>query len=233
MLTAVIDHVHPETPRSLLVRVAVTSPFEFAAGQAALIGERGRGERRPYSIAVGPREAASSGRLEFLVGLGADGTPGSHLPSPSPGTAVEIEGPVGSFQFPDGAWEHPLLFVAGGTGIAPVRAMLQDILAAGHDVPMSLLYSARTPEEFAFHRELAALAAEGRLRYLRTVTRHAGPAWPGERGRIARRQLEAALPGEDAMCFVCGPESLVHEVPRMLHELGVAPERIRVEEWKR
>jgi len=32
---------------------------------------------------------------------------------------------------------------------------------------------------------------------------------------------------------VCGPESLVHEVPRMLHELGVAPERIRVEEWKR
>ena len=65
----------------------------------------------------------------------------------------------------------------------------------------------------------------------RTVTRHADESWRGERGRISRRQLEAALPDEDAYCFVCGPESLVHEVPRLLRELGVAPERIRVEEW--
>ncbi|HEY8534966.1 MAG TPA: FAD-dependent oxidoreductase, partial [Vicinamibacterales bacterium] len=150
MPTAVIDHVHHETPRSLLVRVAVDSPFGFAAGQSALIGEHGRGERRPYSIAVGPREAASSGRLEFLVGLGADGSPGSHLPSPSPGTVIDIEGPIGTFRFPDGTPDRPLLFVAGGTGIAPLRAMLHDVLASGRDVPMSLVYSARTPEEFAF-----------------------------------------------------------------------------------
>ena len=231
MLTAVIDHVHRETPRSLLVRLAPDAPFAFRAGQAVLLGERGRGELRPYSIAVGPHEAAGRGRLEFLVGLGPDGSPGTHLPAPAPGTVVEIEGPIGTFRYPDRPERHPMLFVAGGTGIAPVRAMLHEALAAPAPVPLSLVYSARSPEEFAFDAELAALAGAGRLRYARTVTRHADESWRGERGRISRRQLEAALPDEDAYCFVCGPESLVHEVPRLLRELGVAPERIRVEEW--
>jgi ferredoxin-NADP reductase len=231
MLTALIDHVHHETPRSLLVRLAPHAPFAFRAGQAALLGEHGRGELRPYSIAVGPHEAADRGRLEFLVGVGPDGSPGSHLPSPAAGTLVDVEGPIGTFRYPDRPERHPMLFVAGGTGIAPVRAMLHEALAAPVAVPLSLVYSARSPEEFAFDAELAALAGAGRLRYARTATRHADASWRGDRGRITRGQLEAALPDGDPFCFVCGPESLVHEVPRLLRELGVPRERIRVEEW--
>jgi NAD(P)H-flavin reductase len=84
-LIATIDAVSTATPRTLQVRLRLDAPFAFAPGQAALVGASGARERRPYSIAVGPEEAARSGCLEFLIGLGTDGTPGPHLPSVEPG----------------------------------------------------------------------------------------------------------------------------------------------------
>ncbi len=232
MLPAVIHRVSHATPRSLLLDVALTRPFNFSAGQAVFIGGAGTGLTRPYSIAVGPHEAARSGRLELLIGIGADGAPGPHLPAVAPGTAVEIEGPVGTFRYPDRLREPAVLFVAGGSGIAPLRAMLHEALAAETVPDVSLLYSARTAGDFAFDAELVALSAQGRIRYEKTATRETSGMWQGSRGRISRAQLEAALDRpDDTLCFVCGPEALVHEVPRMLGEIGVTADRIRVEEW--
>jgi ferredoxin-NADP reductase len=230
-LTATIESVQSATPRAALLRVKPTSSFPFAAGQAALIGQHGLGQRRPYSIAVGPAEAARDGRLEFLIGLMEDGTAGPHLPDLSRGVRVDIEGPFGSFKFPESPSEHRFLFVAGGSGIAPLRAMLHDALMRDPNWQLALVYSARTPEEFAFDPELESLSSAGRLNYRRTATRHTGPQWTGGRGRISRAMLEAAVEDPETLCFVCGPEALVHEVPRMLHDIGIAPSRVRVEEW--
>jgi ferredoxin-NADP reductase len=43
--------------------------------------------------------------------------------------------------------------------------------------------------------------------------------------------LEAAVISPETLCFVCGPDALVHDVPGMLRDIGVPEERIRVEEW--
>jgi NAD(P)H-flavin reductase len=232
MLPAVIDRVYRATPRSALLQIAIARPFAFSAGQAALIGTAGTGIKRPYSIAVGPHEAARTGHLEFLLGLGADGIPGPHLPSLAAGTAVEIDGPVGTFLYPDPMTEPAVLFVAGGSGIAPLRAMLHEALSAPDAPAVSVLYSARTAEEFAFDDELTALARQGRIRYAKTATRETAANWQGSRGRISRAQVQAVVARpDDTLCFVCGPDALVHEVPRMLREIGVTPDRIRVEEW--
>lgn len=231
LLTATIDDVSAATPRAVLVRVALDAAFPFAAGQAALVGLHGQGERRPYSIAVGPAEAAREGRLEFLIGLGPDGAPGPHLPHAARGVRVDVEGPLGTFSFPEAPVERRFLFVAGGSGIAPMRAMVHHALMAGPDWRLALVYSARTPDELAFDDELRALAAKGRMGYHPTATRHSTESWSGSRGRISKELLNAALENPETLCFVCGPEALVHEVPGMLGELGVAPARIRVEEW--
>lgn len=230
-LTTTIESVQPATPRAALLRVTLSSPFPFAAGQAALIGQHGLGQRRPYSISVGPAEAAGDGRLEFLIGLAEDGSAGPHLPDLSPGVRVDVEGPFGTFKFPESPSERRFLFVAGGSGIAPLRAMLHHAQMGDSGWRLALVYSARTPDEFAFDAELAALAAAGRLTYHRTATRHTGPQWIGGRGRISRAMLEAAVEDVETLCFVCGPEALVHEVPRMLHDIGISPSRVRVEEW--
>ena len=229
--TALVDRAVPATPRSVLVRLTLDGPFWFLAGQAVLIGAHAQPLRRPYSIAVGPAEAARDHALEFLIGLGPDGAPGPHLPDLSPGTRVDLEGPFGSFVFPETPDESNFLFVAGGTGIAPLRAMWHQALGGDPAWRIGVVYSARTPDEFAFDDELTALSSSGRLTYVRTVTRHAGGPWDGGSGRIDRTLLEAAVVSRETLCFVCGPEALVDDVPRMLREMGIATERIRVEEW--
>ena len=232
MLTATLRHLEHATPRSLLLRMQTHGQFVFAAGQAALIGEHGLGQRRPYSIAVGPAEASRGGVIEMLVGLGSDGTPGPHLPAPIPGLVIDLEGPFGTFTFPDSPSERTFLFVAGGTGIAPLRSMLHQALEGDPAWRLHVLYSARSIDEFAFDEELQRLAADGRIRYLKTVTRETtDPSWHGGRGRISRAHLEMVADDADTLCFVCGPAALVHDVPRMLSEVGIAPTRIRVEEW--
>jgi ferredoxin-NADP reductase len=103
---------------------------------------------------------------------------------------------------------------------------------AGHpEWRIGVVYSARTPDEFAFDDELSALASAGRLTYVRTATRHAGGPWDGGSGRIDLARLEAAIVTRETLCFVCGPEALVHDVPGMLRAIGIREERIRVEEW--
>jgi ferredoxin-NADP reductase len=232
MLTATLHDIVHVTPRSLLLRVEPHTPMAFAPGQAAVIGEHGLDQRRPYSIAVGPSEAARNRRLELLVGIGSDGSPGPHLPAPAPGLVLDLEGPFGTFTFPHAPTERTFLFVAGGTGIAPLRAMLHEALEADRGWGLHVLYSARTVDEFAFDEELTGLAASGRIRYLKTVTRDTvEPSWDGARGRISRAQLGAVVDDADTLCFVCGPAALVHDVPRLLLEVGIPRERIRVEEW--
>jgi ferredoxin-NADP reductase len=230
LLTATIDDVSSATPRARLVRLRVEVPFTFAPGQAALIGARGLGDRRPYSIAVGPEEAARHATLEFLIGLGPDGTPGPHLPRLERGALVDVEGPLGTFTFPDAPAERSFLFVAGGSGIAPIRSMLHHAMAVNRGWQVSLAYSARVPEELAFDSELRALESAG-LHYYATTTRHTGEGWSGGRTRIDSALLARCVTDPATLCFVCGPGSLVHEVPRMLRELGVAEGRIRIEEW--
>lgn len=224
------------TPRSVLLRLAVESIPRFAAGQAVLVGASGADTRRPYSIAVGPHEARRTNTLELLVGIGEDGTAGPHLPSLDAGARVDLQGPVGSFVYPARVEQSAVLFVAGGSGIAPLRAMIHEALDGGASArgapSLRLLYSARSPREFAFDDELSELARAGRIIYRKTATRETGAQWPGDRGRIRRSQLEPLVERpDDILCFVCGPAALVHEVPRMLAEVGVAPGRVRVEEW--
>jgi ferredoxin-NADP reductase len=230
LLTATIETVTPATPRSLLVRIALDRELPFVAGQAALVGARGL-ERRPYSIAIGPEDSARTRTLEFLMGHNGDGIPGPHLPRPAAGLPVEIEGPAGKFTFPAAPREHHFLFVAGGSGIAPLRSMVHHALSADRRWRLALVYSARVPEELAFDAELRQLALNSRLHYYPTTTRETGEAWSGGRGRIDQALLEMCIKDPATLCFVCGPESLVHEVPRLLVGLGVAESRIRIEEW--
>ena len=230
MLTLPIREVVHATPRARIVTLDLDGqPFPFSAGQAVLVADHGEEDRRAYSLAVSPQEAARDGRIELLVGLKPSGDAGPHL-TLEPGQLVDVEGPIGQFTFPDLAAERRFAFIAGGTGIAPLRAMLHCALARPNAV-IAVLYSARTPDEFSYEEELRALAARGRIELYQTVTREAGSGWTGRRGRIGRADLAPLVHDPLTLYFICGPPALVEGVPRLLAELGVAPERIRMEAW--
>ena len=76
------------------------------------------------------------------------------------------------------------------------------------------------------------MAAAGAIELRRTVTRTPEPGrWTGTRGRITRDDLQPLVHDGRTLCFVCGPPSLVHEMPRVLGTLGVPPDHVRIEAW--
>lgn len=207
------------------------APLAFKAGQAVVIGDHRQAIRRPYSIASSPEQAAIKNTIELLIGVDAAGSAGAHLPSLTPGTAIDVEGPLGAFTFPDTFTQARLLFVGGGTGIAPLRAMMDHAMRAHARIPIALLYSARRADEFAFMTELHAHAQEGRIELHQTVTRD-DEGWHGGRGRIGRTHFEAVLHDPaDTLCFVCGPTAMVSEAVATLLHLGVDRAAIRTEQW--
>jgi ferredoxin-NADP reductase len=148
-----------------------------------------------------------------------------------PGSLLDVEGPVGRFTFPDDTDATRLLFVAGGSGIAPLRAMLHHALRT-RTSRIDVVYSARTAQDFAFIEELQTLDREGRIALHQTVTREPeSSGWSGGTGRLTGAAIAPLLDPAHTLCFVCGPQSMVKDVPALLMSHGMARNRVRIEEW--
>ena len=235
VVTLPIIDMETVTPRSRLVTVSLPPHgMEFLPGQAVVVGTQGQHDRRPYSIACSPERATETRRLELLVAVDTSGDPGLHLASAGPGTLVDLEGPIGAFTLPDVTRDHRVLCVAGGTGIAPLRSMLDHLLRRDAAPRISLLYSARRGDEFAFIHELREHAMVGRLELHQTVTRDPSASWSGRRGRIGQSHFQSLLHEPAAtLCLVCGPAPMVRESVSTLKAMGVPDTQIRTEQWAR
>ena len=233
LVTVPIIDVTAVTPRSRLVGLDLRGhALAFQPGQAVMVGAHGQDDRRPYSIACSPEQAAETGRVDLLIAVESNGGLGANLGPATPGTLLDVEGPVGVFTLPPVVPCGWLLFVAGGTGIAPLRSMLDHMLRQQPAQRISLLYSARRADEFAFIEELRRHADAGTLELHQTVTRDEDSSWSGRRGRIGRSHFEAVLhEPAGTICFVCGPEPLVTESVTTLKALGVPDDQIRTEQW--
>ena len=230
MLTLPVREVIQATPRARIVRLDLGDhEFSYDAGQAIAITPHGGTKRSFYSIASAPEDSRRERILELLVGTDAS-EPLETRFTPVVGAVVSVDGPFGSFTFPRNPTERRFLFVAGGTGIAPLRAMLRHALLVPHR-NIGLFYSARTPDEFAFEGELRSLADAGEIELRQTITRATESDWSGPRGRLDRDALEELVHDPATLCFVCGPPALVDEMPKILTDLGIPRTRIRIEEW--
>jgi Na+-transporting NADH:ubiquinone oxidoreductase subunit F len=169
--------------------------------------------------------------LEFLVQTDRDGAQGVPMHALQPGTLVSVEGPMGSFQFPEHPRERHFLFLAGGTGIAPLHSMLWHALLAERDGRITLIYSVRSPAELAYLNEFEGLAAAKKIDFHHTVTRAASEGWTGRQGRIDAAYLKPLVAPGDTLCFLCGPPALVGEIPQLLQDLGVQKNQILMEQW--
>jgi len=231
LITVPVRQVTKATPRTRVINLDFhASAFTFSAGQAVMIGLQGSPLRKPYSIASAPWELEKTGTLQVLAQIDDSGGPDPHLELAAPGTKLDLEGPFGSFGLPSDV-AAPLLFIAGGTGIAPLRSMMLERLSRSSGGPIALVYSARYAEEFAFRPELDSLRAAGRIAAHFTVTRDEGTGWEGRRGRIDEALLQVALSSTDSQCLVCGPPQLVSDTSLLLRKLGVSDDRILIEKY--
>jgi ferredoxin-NADP reductase len=243
LLVVPVTDVAPTTPRAAIVRLGVSGvELTFAPGQALMLGRHGQPVRKPYSIASAPDDVRRGGVVEFLVGTAEDRRFDSHLAGLAVGTPVDLEGPLGSFSLPADSSLSRFVFVAGGTGIAPLRSMWRHLVHTRPGARLDVVYSARTRAHFAYRDELAELKAAGRLTLTLTTTREPAPGGEEGRsteaagsrhrsGRIGREHLEDLVAQGPAVWLVCGPPAFVPHIEGLLDELGVPRDSIRKEGW--
>ena len=224
----------PETPRTKTISLAVPGWEGHRAGQhvdVRLTAEDGYQAQRSYSIASAPE----SDRVELLVERLEDGEVSPYLTDElKAGDGLELRGPIGGWFAWDVREGGPLLLVSGGSGIAPLMAMIRHRKANGSEAPVSLLYSSRSFEEIIFREELERLAAQdGALRVTHTLTRSRPSDWTGYGRRIDAEMLGevAPAPEDRPLAFVCGPTPLVEAVATALVEFGHDPARVKTERF--
>jgi ferredoxin-NADP reductase len=234
---ATVVSVRQETPRARTLILDLPRWTGHRAGQhvdVRLVAEDGYQAQRSYSIASAPEEGTVALTVERLD----DGEVSPYLCDVlQPGDGVEVRGPIGGYFVWEAAHGGPLLLVAGGSGIAPLMAMLRHHAHADASaraaVPVRLLYSARTLDDIIYRSELEQLADPPRVEIAFTLTREAPPEWNGYRRRVDRAMLEAVSWPQSAAprAYVCGPTSLVESVATLLVELGYEPPRVRTERF--
>jgi ferredoxin-NADP reductase len=227
---AIVAEVVDETARVRTIELEVPDWPGHRAGQhldVRLTAEDGYRAEREYSIASAPGElvAITVERLE-------DGEVSPYLTEElRAGDALELRGPVGGYFVWGPEDGGPLLLVAGGSGIVPLRAMLRLRRRSGSEVPVRLLYSSRSLEDVIYSAELEEPASG--VEVFHTLTREAPPGWTGYARRVDQTLLaEVVWPAEqDPRTFVCGPTSFVETVASGLVSLGYPPERVKTERF--
>jgi ferredoxin-NADP reductase len=226
----VVDVV-AETPRVRTLVFDVPGWPGHRAGQhvdVRLTAEDGYQTQRSYSISSAP----DGERIALTIVRVEDGEVSPYLTELRPGDQLELRGPVGGYFVWEPEQGGPLLLAAGGSGIAPLMAMVRLRAAVGSDVDTRLLGSFRTVEDVIFRTELERLAGSG-LTVVHTLTGTRPPGWDGYTRRVDADMLAEVGPGPAARprVFVCGPTPFVETVAEALVSLGHEPQRIRTERF--
>ena len=222
-----------ETDRTASIVLGVPDWPGHRAGQhvdVRLTAEDGYQAQRSYSIASAPEDASLVLTVERLD----DGEVSSYLVGElRAGDELELRGPIGGYFVWEESLGGPLMLVAGGSGIVPLRAMLRHRLTSGSAVPVRLLYSARSHHELIYRDELAAAAQQNGVDVSVTLTREQPAGWDGYDRRIDRELLAeiAWPPAERPRVYVCGPTAFVEVAADALVSLGHEPGRIRTERF--
>lgn len=193
--------------------------------------EEVKATKHPYSIASAPDRRAP-GQVELAVGTsGEDSTSAvlQHLPE---GVQMGMVGPLGNFTRA-GLCDQPAVFVAAGTGVAPLRAMILAELARGESGPeLVLLFGCRREADILWHDELAALAARYPRFHYEPSLSQPGPGWNGRRGYVQDHLADVVRQAGDVPVFVAGQPEMVADVLQVLEiELGHPPDRILREQY--
>jgi ferredoxin-NADP reductase len=210
--------------RLLTLRVESTSGMEFLAGQCVRIEHELDGKLVPsvYSIASPP---GGDNHIELCVKPGRKGSPTDSLCALREGTQVLISDPQGGFVLkPE---KTITLFLAAGTGIAPIRSMIHWLVRKNEGRPLCLVYGARDTESLFFHSEFVYFAERHSNFWYVPVLSRPHENWKGARGYV-QHHLHGISPGE-ARAYLCGPRGMVENTSQTLRGLGWPEDQIHYE----
>lgn len=209
--------------------------LEFQAGQYILLSVPTTPQKKSYSIASVP---AVDHSIELLIDLRPQGDGTKYLGSLQEGDTIEFMAPVGMFTVPSpdspaGQGEEELYFVATGSGIAPYRSMIEDLLVNREDQrPITLLWGLRHAEHQFWYDDFSVLAEQHQNFEFRPMLSQPPEDWPLDRGRVtdvllAHEFKDIAKIG----FFLCGSSAMIEDARKILEDRGADPLHIHREKF--
>lgn len=221
-MQATVLSVHDETPRMKSFRLTLPEPHLHVPGQHVsirLVAPDVYVAKRSYSISSAPGDGTE---IEILVDRLEDGEVSVHLHDAlRPGDPLDVRAPLGGWFVWNG--HRPGLFVGGGSGIAPLVAMLRHSRSTS-TAPAHLVASVRTIADLPFRQEL-----EGADTTV-VLTREVPPGWPSTAGRLSAAVVEP-LVVPDGTAYVCGSSGFAEYASQLLVSVGQPTDSIRVERY--
>jgi len=216
-VAATVAEVRPETADTATLRVATDDPGILAArpGQFVMVAVP--------AFAIPPISISRIRPDGIELTIRGAGPATSFLTRLRPGAGLALRGPLGRPWPIEDAVGRDVAIIAGGIGLAPLRGLVDDVLADPSRFTSVRLYlGARTPRDRLFVAEMDALAARGVD--IRTTVDRAGPEWLGRVGIITQLFRGAKPTGANVTAFVCGPERMMTSVTDLLADLAVPRE---------
>jgi Na+-transporting NADH:ubiquinone oxidoreductase subunit F len=235
----VVSEIRQETAeiKSFRFDLGSNKPFPFRPGQFVIItAEIWNLKRNRMGTANRAFSMSSSPTDEDYLEIAAKRYEGGRMTpwlhdTVKAGDLLNVKGPEGQFVFTEGESDE-IVLIAGGIGIAPYRGMIRYILAKELPVQIKLLYSARTPADFAFKPEFdAAMSRHQNFHCVYTITRPDETPWAGHVGRFDKAFFQDHLGPVGTLYYLCGPERMIKEQGQVLTTLGVPYPMIRSERW--
>lgn len=179
--------------------------------------------RRAYSIA----NACGSGVLELLIEQKDDlAKMGTFVLNVPEGSKILLEGPYGNFKLREG--DERVVLIASGTGLAPLRAMLQECVRTNREAV--LLFSSKTNEQVYLKEELLEYAKEHEFIQVELFVTREDTEY--NKGRITKDALLEKLRSvENSRFYLCGAPEFVKAIQDALRELGTPLDKLHREQW--
>lgn len=237
--TLIVSAVTMETDRAVSLELETVdgSAFMYEAGQFLTIHTDVDGTplRRAYSLSRAPHESPSRSKARITIKRIDGGRVSTQMTgSIQTGDRLQVLGPSGSFTLDyDPARSRRVVFIAAGSGITPIRALIASLLREEPDSRATLLYGNQRRSAVIFDNELCRLAHDsGRLEIVH-VLEH--PDEDATEGRLDEECLSAQLDGlRDAERYlVCGPAPVRAAAQAVLTRAGVGEDRILEEVYIR
>lgn len=205
--------------------------LEYRAGQYVSIRVNEEGGRRSYSLASYPGEE----ELQLVVDTAPMGVGSRYVLDLEVGDEVEVLGPMGEFVVSDGHLRQDtkgFLMVGTGSGVVPLRPMINDLLKIKREVrPVRLYWGMRHEEDLFWMKEWMDLEKEYENFKIDVVLSRGGDNWKGCNGHVGDCLKNHGEHLNGWQAYVCGSREMVEETSKLLMSLGVGESEVNFEKF--
>lgn len=213
-----VVHAEPIAPQIIQLLMKPDFPISYASGDYIMLGFDGN-DLKPFSIAAAPRE---DGLIECHIRNQVQSPWMERLFAVNTGDELVMESPKEQIRLQPA--HQPIILVAGGTGFAPMKAILETLIKEGVEVPITLYWGVRAVEELYMHKQLIELTqAHGNIEYI-PVLSTVDDNWQGATGNVHQYVLQQHPSLKHHTVYMCGPWDMIQVAKKDFFDAGLAEE---------